>query len=116
VEVFDNWYDACSSMVISAGGRKETRSERLAQWSNRLTASVSKLKNELRQTRMEVFEAQEGTKAALAQVQDVQESLMQEMQVCLKILICTNIHAIVDYLHLYMDLPGIAGACPMLGL
>jgi outer membrane murein-binding lipoprotein Lpp len=84
VEVFDSWYDACSSLVISAGGLKETRSERLAQWSSRLSASVSKLKNELRQTRMEIFEAQEGTKTALAQVQDVQESLIQEMQVCLE--------------------------------
>lgn len=81
MEVFDDWYNPSASAVISAGGATETRSDRLAQWSTRLSATVSKLKNELRTTRMEAFEAQQGTKQALEDVQQSQARLLSEVEV-----------------------------------
>lgn len=82
VEVFDNWYDPSSSAVIAQGGARETRSDRLAVWNSRLTSTVSKLRNELRSTRMELFESREEARVALARVQGVQDSLIAEAEVC----------------------------------
>ena len=90
VEVFDKWWDPSSSIVKTAGGSKETRSDRLALWTSQQTGSVSKIRNELRATRMEAFQADEESKQALARAQSAQEALMTQKQVQPLPSLCTS--------------------------
>lgn len=81
VEVFDKWWDPASSIVVSAGGNKETRSDRLMLWTNQQLGSVSKIRNELRATRMEAFQADEESKQALSRARAAQEALEAQKKV-----------------------------------
>eukprot|EP00892_Ulva_mutabilis_P000197 jgi/Ulvmu1/10178/UM006_0134.1 len=80
LEVQDNWYDPAASAVVPSGGQRTTRSDRLALWANQMNGSVGKLRDELRSTRMNVFEAQQGMKDALEQVQVTQDTLAQQVE------------------------------------
>jgi hypothetical protein len=53
-----------------------------------MAGTVSRLRSELRSTRMSVFEAQQGTKEALDQVQDMQDTLLEQVDV--RCLICAT--------------------------
>jgi Starch binding domain len=90
VEVFDNWYDPASSAVIANSGPKETRSDRLTAWSDQLNSTVGKLRGELRSTRMEVFENEEGMKQALADAKAAREELEQHRRV--RTSRCSSVH------------------------
>lgn len=81
LEVQDTWYDPAASKVVPSGGQPTTRSDRLALWAGQLSGSVEKMREELRATRMSVFEAQQGMRDALDQVQQTQETLTQQVEV-----------------------------------
>ena len=81
LEVQDSWYDPAAAAVVPAGGQRTTRSDRLALWAGQLSGSVGKLREELRTTRMSVFEAQQGMRDALEQVQETQDTLSSQVEV-----------------------------------
>lgn len=81
LEVQDTWYDPAASKVVPSGGQPTTRSDRLALWASQLSGTVGKMREELRATRMSVFEAQQGMRDALDQVQLTQDTLTQQVEV-----------------------------------
>lgn len=81
VEVCDNWYNPSAAQVYSDGGRQETRSDRLVQWATQSTEAVTKVRNELRATRMQAFEKEEEAREATQALQKTREDLKVKAKV-----------------------------------
>lgn len=78
--MLEDWHDSTRSS-LSTNGETMTRADHLQRWAGKMTNTLAAQRDEIRSTRMELFQALEDAREGGAMVRTAQDQLMEAVHV-----------------------------------